>query len=247
MSVPWAARCLGLAAAMAPIGSPERLSLSPPPTWGRVPVGPAAVSMRCVRPITCRSHGSSGCHVVDGRIEDPQRLSHVHVRFGRDHLGCGVDQARVGHHVAADTDAQCDLPISRQAAPPRPPNRLDDLAVRLCGGGVVRVPGEGPACQIDEVVRIVRDPHRNTHPPCEASQHSMDVYPVPRARKPTRPHGTNLALADVHVLDRALGAFYEAKDTGLLESYTTLVLRRVRHHLAETQACRSRDRRGSFA
>jgi hypothetical protein len=52
---------------------------------------------------------------------------------------------------------------------------------------------------------------------------------VPRARKPSRPRGTNLAIADVHVLDRALGAFYEVKDTGLLESYTTLALRRVRH------------------
>jgi p-hydroxybenzoate 3-monooxygenase len=39
--------------------------------------------------------------------------------------------------------------------------------------------------------------------------------------------GLNLAVADVHVLDRALGAYYEAKDTGLLESYTRTVLRRV--------------------
>jgi p-hydroxybenzoate 3-monooxygenase len=37
----------------------------------------------------------------------------------------------------------------------------------------------------------------------------------------------NLAVADVHVLDRALGAYYEAKDTGLLESYTATVLKRV--------------------
>jgi p-hydroxybenzoate 3-monooxygenase len=44
---------------------------------------------------------------------------------------------------------------------------------------------------------------------------------------PTGAKGLNLAVADVHVLDRALGAFYDAKDTGLLDSYTTTVLRRV--------------------
>jgi p-hydroxybenzoate 3-monooxygenase len=44
---------------------------------------------------------------------------------------------------------------------------------------------------------------------------------------PTGAKGLNLAIADVHVLDRALGAFYEAKDTGLLEAYTNTVLRRV--------------------
>ena len=35
---------------------------------------------------------------------------------------------------------------------------------------------------------------------------------------PTGAKGLNLAMADVHVLDRALGAYYETKDTGLLES-----------------------------
>jgi p-hydroxybenzoate 3-monooxygenase len=44
---------------------------------------------------------------------------------------------------------------------------------------------------------------------------------------PTGAKGLNLAVADVHVLDRALGAFYEAQDTGLLESYTRTVLKRV--------------------
>jgi p-hydroxybenzoate 3-monooxygenase len=44
---------------------------------------------------------------------------------------------------------------------------------------------------------------------------------------PTGAKGLNLAVADVHVLDRALGAFYQAKDTGLLEAYTSTVLRRV--------------------
>jgi p-hydroxybenzoate 3-monooxygenase len=44
---------------------------------------------------------------------------------------------------------------------------------------------------------------------------------------PTGAKGLNLAAADVHVLDRALGAYYDTKDTGLLESYTRTALRRV--------------------
>jgi p-hydroxybenzoate 3-monooxygenase len=44
---------------------------------------------------------------------------------------------------------------------------------------------------------------------------------------PTGAKGMNLAIADVHVLDRALGAFYAGKDTGLLEAYTATALRRV--------------------
>jgi p-hydroxybenzoate 3-monooxygenase len=44
---------------------------------------------------------------------------------------------------------------------------------------------------------------------------------------PTGAKGMNLAIADVHVLDRALGAFYDAKDTGLLESYSETALKRV--------------------
>ena len=44
---------------------------------------------------------------------------------------------------------------------------------------------------------------------------------------PTGVKGLNLAIADVHVLDRALGAYYQAKDSGLLEAYTQTVLRRV--------------------
>ena len=44
---------------------------------------------------------------------------------------------------------------------------------------------------------------------------------------PTGAKGLNLAVADVHVLDRALGAYYQARDSGLLEAYTQTVLRRV--------------------
>jgi p-hydroxybenzoate 3-monooxygenase len=44
---------------------------------------------------------------------------------------------------------------------------------------------------------------------------------------PTGAKGLNLAMADVHVLDRAFGAYYQTKDTGLLESSTDTALRRV--------------------
>jgi 2-polyprenyl-6-methoxyphenol hydroxylase-like FAD-dependent oxidoreductase len=37
----------------------------------------------------------------------------------------------------------------------------------------------------------------------------------------------NLAIADVHVLTRALSAFYQTKDTGRLEAYTDTVRRRI--------------------
>ncbi len=44
---------------------------------------------------------------------------------------------------------------------------------------------------------------------------------------PTGAKGLNLAMADVHVLDRALGAYYRTRDTGLLDSYTATALQRV--------------------
>jgi p-hydroxybenzoate 3-monooxygenase len=44
---------------------------------------------------------------------------------------------------------------------------------------------------------------------------------------PTGAKGLNLAVADVRVLDRALGVYYRSKDTGLLEAYTQTALKRV--------------------
>src|SRR5919107_2774651 len=64
---------------------------------------------------------------------------------------------------------------------------------------------------------------------CEPMQHGRlflagdAAHTVP----PTGAKGLNLAVADVRVLDRAMGAYYEAKDTGLLESYTATALKRV--------------------
>ncbi|HLS48524.1 MAG TPA: 4-hydroxybenzoate 3-monooxygenase [Actinomycetaceae bacterium] len=44
---------------------------------------------------------------------------------------------------------------------------------------------------------------------------------------PTGAKGLNLAMADVYALDRALGSYYDTRDTGLLESYTGTVMGRV--------------------
>jgi len=44
---------------------------------------------------------------------------------------------------------------------------------------------------------------------------------------PTGAKGMNLAIADSHVLGRAIGAYYSNKDTGLLESYSATALSRV--------------------
>jgi p-hydroxybenzoate 3-monooxygenase len=44
---------------------------------------------------------------------------------------------------------------------------------------------------------------------------------------PTGAKGLNLALADVRVLARALTAFYQAGDAGLLDAYSATCLRRV--------------------
>jgi p-hydroxybenzoate 3-monooxygenase len=64
---------------------------------------------------------------------------------------------------------------------------------------------------------------------CEPMQHGRlflagdAAHTVP----PTGAKGLNLAVADVHVLDRALGAWFEAGDSGPLESYTQTVLGRI--------------------
>jgi p-hydroxybenzoate 3-monooxygenase len=44
---------------------------------------------------------------------------------------------------------------------------------------------------------------------------------------PTGAKGMNLAVADVWVLDRALGSYYESKSSDLLDAYTRTVLRRI--------------------
>ena len=44
---------------------------------------------------------------------------------------------------------------------------------------------------------------------------------------PTGAKGLNLAVADVHVMDRAIGAFYANGSSDLLDAYSKTVLRRV--------------------
>src|SRR5918993_257587 len=64
---------------------------------------------------------------------------------------------------------------------------------------------------------------------CEPMQHGRlflagdAAHTVP----PTGAKGLNLAVADVHVLARALGAYYATHASDLLETYTATVLRRV--------------------
>jgi p-hydroxybenzoate 3-monooxygenase len=64
---------------------------------------------------------------------------------------------------------------------------------------------------------------------CEPMQHGRlflagaAAHTVP----PTGAKGLNLAAADVQVLDRAIGAYYQGRGTELLEAYTTTALRRV--------------------
>jgi p-hydroxybenzoate 3-monooxygenase len=90
-----------------------------------------------------------------------------------------------------------------------------------------RVSGEGPGLKQGPIFQKGILQFRSFV--CEPMQYGRlylagdSAHTVP----PTGAKGMNLAVADVLVLSRALAAFYEAKDTGLLESYTETVLRRV--------------------
>jgi hypothetical protein len=133
-------------------------------------VAAATVSTSHVSVTTSRRrHRTSSCHVVDRRVQNLERLGHVHVPVCRDRLGCGVQQARVRDHVATETDAKLDLRITRRTASPRLSDRLDDLAVRLYGSGIVGIAGEGPASQVDHVVGLLSDPRWDAYPLRDAS------------------------------------------------------------------------------
>ena len=64
---------------------------------------------------------------------------------------------------------------------------------------------------------------------CEPMQHGRLFLAGDAAHSvpPTGAKGLNLAAADVHVLARAIGAYYSAHSTDLLEDYTATALRRV--------------------
>jgi p-hydroxybenzoate 3-monooxygenase len=90
-----------------------------------------------------------------------------------------------------------------------------------------RVAGEGPALREGRIFQKTVLRFRSFV--CEPMQYGRlflagdAAHTVP----PTGAKGLNLAIADVHVLDRALGYYYTAKDTSLLESYTDTVQHRV--------------------
>ena len=64
---------------------------------------------------------------------------------------------------------------------------------------------------------------------CEPMQHGRLFLAGDAAHSvpPTGAKGLNLAAADVHVLARAIGAWYDAQLTELLAAYTPTALRRV--------------------
>jgi p-hydroxybenzoate 3-monooxygenase len=64
---------------------------------------------------------------------------------------------------------------------------------------------------------------------CEPMQHGRVFLAGDAAHSvpPTGAKGLNLAAADVHVLARALSAFYSTRSTDLLDAYTRTALRRV--------------------
>jgi len=96
----------------------------------------------------------------------------------------------------------------------------DELAMRLGGEAVERLE-RGPI--LEKSVTSMRSFV------CEPMQHGRlflagdSAHIVP----PTGAKGMNLALADVCVLSRAIGAFYKSRRSDLLEGYSATCLRRV--------------------
>src|ERR687890_609266 len=95
----------------------------------------------------------------------------------------------------------------------------DEIQTRVAGAGAAITTGTIFAKSVLQFRSFVCEPMQYGR--LYLAGDAAHTVPPPGAK------GLNLAVADVHVLDRALGAFYEAKDTGLLESYTATVLRRV--------------------
>ena len=64
---------------------------------------------------------------------------------------------------------------------------------------------------------------------CEPMQHGRLFLAgdAAHAVPPTGAKGLNLAMADIHVLDRALGAYYAGDSAGMLDAYSETALRRV--------------------
>jgi p-hydroxybenzoate 3-monooxygenase len=94
-----------------------------------------------------------------------------------------------------------------------------ELRSRVAGAGVVI--DDGPIVKKDVL------PFRSLV--CEPMQHGRlflagdAAHTVP----PTGAKGMNLAIADVYLLDRALGAYYATGDPAMLAAYSEVALRRV--------------------
>jgi p-hydroxybenzoate 3-monooxygenase len=90
-----------------------------------------------------------------------------------------------------------------------------------------RVGGAGPAIKAGPIFK--KDLLQFRSFVCEPMQYGRlflagdAAHTVP----PTGAKGLNLAVADVHVLDRALGSYFAGGGTGQLDSYTSTALRRV--------------------
>jgi p-hydroxybenzoate 3-monooxygenase len=89
-----------------------------------------------------------------------------------------------------------------------------------------RVSGDGFTLKEGEIFQKSIVPLRSF---CEPMQHGRLFLAGDAAHSvpPTGAKGLNLAAADVHVLARAIGAWYSANATDLLEAYTSIALRRV--------------------
>jgi p-hydroxybenzoate 3-monooxygenase len=96
----------------------------------------------------------------------------------------------------------------------------DELALRLGGEAGKRL-SSGPT--LEKSVTAMRSFV------CEPMQHGRLFLAGDAAHivPPTGAKGMNLALADVCVLSRAIGAFYKSRRSDLLESYSATCLRRV--------------------
>ena len=90
-----------------------------------------------------------------------------------------------------------------------------------------RVSGDGFTLKEGEIFQKSIVPLRSFV--CEPMQHGRLFLAGDAAHSvpPTGAKGLNLAAADVHVLARAIGAWYSANATDLLEAYTSIALRRV--------------------
>jgi p-hydroxybenzoate 3-monooxygenase len=95
----------------------------------------------------------------------------------------------------------------------------DEIQARVSGAGATIKPGPIFQKAVLQFRSFV----------CEPMQHGRlflagdAAHTVP----PTGAKGLNLAVADVHVLDRAFGAFYSSGRTDLLDAYSATALKRV--------------------